>query len=130
MGWLLALVLSAGDAGAKPISVQNQKLFDDYASNEVAADKRYRGQLVEVTSILRGVEKDFTDGIVFKLGTRNPYLSTYAALETAVAEKDDRIEKLSPGDKVVLTCVCVGRNLGVPVLGGCVLQKAFRRQPE
>ncbi len=126
----LALVLSAGlpDAGPpKPLAVDNRKLFDDYGSNELAADRKYRGQILEVTSILDRVEVDETGGIVFYLTSRNPFSFTYAALETEAAKKDDRIEKLTRGDKVVVTCVCVGRKVGMPLLGGCVLKKAFRR---
>lgn len=118
------------DAGVKPLAVDNRRLFDDYATNEFAADKRYRNQILTVTGVLSAVETDETGGAVFRLVTRNQFLPTYAALETGPALKDDRIEKLAPGDKVIITCVGVGRHLGVPVLGGCVLQRAFRRSSE
>lgn len=114
----------------KPTAVDNRKIFDDYSSNEVAADKKYNGQLLEITSILHSVEKDDGGGIVLRLATRNQFVQSYAALDSARAEGDDRIVKLARGDKIVVTCVGVGLTAGIPVFGGCVLQKAFRRQPE
>lgn len=125
LAWLLA---GSPDAGVKPIAVDNRALFDAFTANEVAANKRYKNQIVQVTGIISAVEED--EGIVFRLATRNRFMSTYAALETAAAAKDDRIEKLTPGDRVIITCVCVGKNQGVPVLGGCVLDKAFRHPTE
>ncbi len=50
--------------------------------------------------------------------------------QVAETKGDDRIEKLTRGDKIVVTCVGVGLTAGIPVFGGCVLQKAFRRSAE
>jgi len=128
---LLALLMTGGpDAGVKNLAVDNRKLFDDYNANQLSADKKYKNQILDVTAILDQLELDEEGGIVLHLVTRNPFMRTYAALETAAAKNDDRIEKLTKGDKVIITCVCVGRNQGVPVLGGCVLQKAFRSTPQ
>lgn len=127
---LLALLLAGSpDAGPAPIAVESRALADAFDSNEVAANRRYKGKLVRVTGILNGVDQD-TEGITFRLAVRNPYLSTFAGLDSSAASKDDRIEKLTRGDKVIVTCVCVGRQAGTVLLGGCVLEKAFRHPSE
>ena len=46
------------------------ELFEACEANEVAADARFKGETLEVTGIVEGIDKDFVGNAVVKLRTK------------------------------------------------------------
>jgi hypothetical protein len=51
------------------IRVSIAQILRDYKANEVAADEKYKGQVIEVTGVVGEIKKDITDSIYVTLGT-------------------------------------------------------------
>ncbi len=96
------------------IVVKASKLYSDYDSNEVKADKKYKDKLLEVTGIVNDI------GV--SLGQTYVCLSTgeqYSAFSVQCFFDDeddiDKVSELSKGDKITLSGTCTGMSMNVTV---------------
>ena len=49
-------------ADTKPnLIVSAKKLYKDYNANEIAADEKYKGKIIEVTGVIRDIGNDIMD---------------------------------------------------------------------
>lgn len=99
-----------------PVIVDARTLVVDYESNEVAADKMYKGKMLEVSGTVAGIDSDFSDGAIVKLIGKNEF-------QVAQAQGDDGFtdyaSTLKKGENVVLICKSDGEVIGFPQLSKC-----------
>lgn len=126
----VALVLSVGSSTDKEKKEKAQKvarattqvrvgapqLATEYAANEVAADGKYKGKIIEVTGIVDSVGKDVLD---------NPYVSlsggrgNFMGVQCYFAKHDlGSLSKLAKGQRVTLKCRGAGKTVS-PSLKSC-----------
>lgn len=79
------------------ITVSASQMAKDYESNEIAADEKYKGKMVQITGVVDGVEKDLMDNPFLSLdsGWSGYYLHCYF-------EDTKPLVKLKKGQKVTV----------------------------
>lgn len=98
------------------IKVTASKLAEDYKANEVAADAKYKGNLVEVSGIIGTIGKDITDTPYVTLSIGQYEITTVQCMfgrndQTALAS-------LSKGQSITLQGEVSGK-LGNIIVRGC-----------
>lgn len=88
-----------------------QQLARDYHDNEVAADEKMKGKIIEVSGSVQSIDKSFTDSIIIALRTGNEFMA--ARMNMDDSEKDKAMI-LKRGAKVVIRCERMTRTLGSP----------------
>ncbi len=101
------------------IKISAVKLYKDYKANEVAADEKYKGKILEVTGTID--EISVTLGTIFVSLLVDEY-----GLETVKGMFSDKykskIAELKKGQKITIKGVCDGLTLGIAVsLNNCVI---------
>jgi hypothetical protein len=88
------------------------QILSDYKGNEVAADNRYKGRLIQVSGAVGDIKKDFTDNLYVTLGTGALY-----ELPTVQAFFDDSMNQqlgnLRKGQKLTVVCRVKGLMMNV-----------------
>jgi hypothetical protein len=117
---------SATDAPEAADAVTAGRLFADYEENEVSADNKYRGKLLEVTGVIKKISKDFLDKPYVELLTGDRY-----GLKEVWAYFDDEglLGKLRKGEKLVLRCRGSGATMSTPMLKSCTLEHIYEWVP-
>lgn len=110
---------TAGAPVETAIPVTAQQLFDAYDSNEVAADKQYKGQLLQISGTVASIDSGLTDNAQVQLATSNDFMSVSA---TGDESFDDAAASLGKGQSVTLLCRGEGEVIGSPMVGDCVIQ--------
>lgn len=100
------------------VRVSVQQLFDDYEANEVAADEKLKGKIIEVTGTVQSIDKDFTDSIVVTLRTSNEFMPGRMAVPDSQKQQAMALKK---GAKVVMRCEKMSRIVGSPAGRDCVI---------
>lgn len=96
------------------LQVAAPKLFDDYQSNEVAADQQYKGKTLEVAGTVSGISKNAFGSIYVELRTSNEFMGIHAnGLPENVAAG------LTKGQKITVRCTGNGLLMGSPMLDDC-----------
>lgn len=88
-----------------------KQLYQDYEANEVAADEKMKGKLIEVSGVIESIDKDAFDNIVLHLKTGNSFAAAMITLKDS--EKDAAI-KLKKGNKITVICTSMLRLLSSP----------------
>lgn len=96
--------------------VTARQIFEAYQNNEVAADRMYKGQMLEVTGTISGIDSDFSDDAVVKLATSNQFMDVMAKGDD---DFNNAAAQLSKGQKVKLQCVGGGEIAGSALLKKC-----------
>jgi hypothetical protein len=93
------------------------QLIEDYASNEVAADGKYKNQLLEISGTVQSVSED-------PLG--NPYVMVSASIQTPNGvqgdfsqDQDGELSSLNPGQYITIECMGRGDVLGTVTATNC-----------
>ena len=92
--------------------------IEEYRTNEVAADERFKGRTIVLDGVVDGISKDFLD---------NPYLTirTGVMYQTIHADFDDRhksdLARLQRGKRVRIKGRVKGMMIGSVILGNCQL---------
>lgn len=102
------------------IKVSARSLLVDYHRNEVAADNKYKGQILAVSGTVKSIEKDMFDNIDVLLWTGSEFEAAHATLDNADAAKAAKLER---GQEIMLFCVGNGMIMGSPMLDGCRIVK-------
>ncbi|MFJ2365833.1 hypothetical protein ACIPIN_19360 [Pseudomonas sp. NPDC087697] len=88
------------------------QILSDYKGNEVAADNRYKGRLIQVTGAVGDIKKDFTNNLYVTLGTGAMY-----ELPSVQAFFDDSMNQqlgnLRKGQKITVVCRVKGLMMNV-----------------
>ncbi len=107
------------DVAESAIPVTAAELYNAYDSNEVAADKQFKGKLLEITGTIESINSGISDQAVLELGTGEMFM-------TVSAEGDDNFTDiaatLGKGQQVHLICRGAGEIIGMPMLDKCVFQ--------
>ena len=95
-------------------AVSARDLFAAYETNEVAADQRFKGKVIEVTGRIEGIDQDFSDQPLVRLDSGDMIRSVQAGgLDASIAAT------LSKGSEVTLVCIGAGEVVGTPRLDEC-----------
>jgi hypothetical protein len=102
---------------AKPeVSVTASDYYDEYESNEVAADNKYKGKLLQITGRVSGVRKTL-GSVYIDLESSNPYL--FVACEMS---DESAAASVSKGSQVTIIGSGAGKVV-YPQLEDCQLAK-------
>lgn len=130
---LLAVVMcgklsSSGTAGgpmsvAAPsavpvVQVDAMTLWREYDANEVAADLKYKGQMLAVTGTVFSIDKNFADDIIVRLESPNSFRTIMATLHDSQVAAAARLTK---GSNILMSCRGAGSIMGSPSLNDCVV---------
>jgi hypothetical protein len=106
-------------ANEPEIAVHATQLLADYKANEVAADERYKGKVIQVTGYVDSIGKDILDSMYVTLKAGGRY--EFASVQCFFPKKDkDQLSQLRKGQAVTITGRCQGKMMNV-LLKGCVL---------
>lgn len=81
------------------ISITAGDLYQAYEDNEIAADKNYKGKLLEVTGTISDFGVDVFGTSYIKLDTGGPFKDTQVFFKKG---EDDKIAELSKGESVTV----------------------------
>lgn len=103
---------SSSSSSAQVMQVGIQQLLADYKNNEVGADNKYKGNLIEVTGIISDVKKDILDNLYVTLGTGRAF-----EIPEVQAFFDDSMNNqlagLNKGQQLTVVCRIDGLMLNV-----------------
>jgi len=100
------------------ISVEAEELVQAYTANEVAADQRYKGKLLEVSGTVDIIGKDIlnTPYITFR-----PDKTSFTGVQAMFSKGDeDQLAALKKGDQVRVKCRGRGKMMNV-LMDSCAL---------
>lgn len=94
------------------IQVDITKILSDYKNNEVAADNRYKGKLVEVTGLVDDIKKGLMDDLYVTIGTGEqfeiPQIQAFFD-----DEMNSQLSQLNKGELVTVVCRVDGLMMNV-----------------
>jgi hypothetical protein len=96
------------------------RLFQEYETNEVAADVKMRGKLLLIRGFVQSIDKDFTDSIIVRLRTSNNFQTVNLAINPG---RETLLAQLQKGDDVDISCTKMIRILTSPTGSDCVLRR-------
>ncbi len=103
------------------ILVTSANLSKEYSENEVAADQKYKGKLVEISGKITSVDNDtFDDGMIVRLSD-GKYDVNNAWCYMKESERD-KVLAFKKGQQVTLIGKGDSATLGSPVLKDCTLK--------
>lgn len=107
------------ELGSASYKMRAAELFEEYQKNEVAADGRYKGQVLEVSGLVKDIGNDIMNSPYVILGENvdNP-IGTQALF--APSERDG-VAELSKGSRVTVRCRGGGKMMNV-ILRDCTLR--------
>lgn len=105
-------------------TVSAQKLLDDYANNELAANKKYKAAKVRVTGKAEKIGEDAFGNAFVDL--KGKALLQYVHLY--VSTSDEYVVKLNKGDNVDMVCQIQSYVLNTPSLNSCVESGRYYHQ--
>lgn len=101
------------------LPVTASELYSAYEGNEVAADKKYKGKLLEVTGTVDAIDSSIGDQAVVRLQTSNSFASVQAKGDDKFT---DAAATLNKGHQITMICKGDGEVIGSPMLKDCVIQ--------
>ncbi|MBE0446027.1 OB-fold protein [Psychrobacter sp. FME5] len=111
--------VSSSAEPAELIAVTARELFTAYDKNEVAADKQFKGKMLEVTATVSSIDSGFSDNAIVQLNTGNDFQSVSAEGDETFT---DIASTLNKGQEVTMICQGGGEIIGSPMLDNCVIQ--------
>ena len=102
-------------SGAQPkpdFTVSAADLCREYVANSIAADFKYKGKLIEVSGMVKAIDKDFADTIYVILDSQNPESVTDAQLYFSDAHEKEAAA-LNKGEHFGAICRCDGKFMDV-----------------
>lgn len=100
----------------KAITVSAVELYKSYSANEVAADQKYKGKLLQISGTVQSIDKSVFNTIVVHLRSGNEFSSVYAELEDM---HEQIAAQLTKGEKINFLCQGGGRLLDSPIVRKC-----------
>ena len=98
------------------LKVSAVKLYNDYNANEIAADEKYKGQIIQVTGIIRDIGNDIMDNAYVTL-IGDQY---FGDIQCYFNEKSI-VAGLSKGKKITVVGNCSGLMINVQV-NNCIVK--------
>ena len=101
----------------EPIKITPKQLADEYDENEIAADQKYKGKILEMSGEIDDFGKGIFDAPYIKLEAG--FLSwVYCYLSKSY---EPQLAQLSKGQRVTVQGVCDGIGFAYPELKDCIL---------
>lgn len=98
--------------------VSANDLFKEYEANEVAADNKYKGKLVNVQGQVQSITKDAFNNVIVQLTTPNQFMSVYGKIQPA---EENKAAALTKGQDAHLYCKGGGKIVGSLMLNDCTI---------
>jgi formylglycine-generating enzyme required for sulfatase activity len=102
------------------------ELVDGYSKNEIAADEKYKGKVIEVSGVIGSIGKDITNSMFVILGTGGNFSFRYVQCFFADSE-EGKLARLSKGQLVTIKGECAGLMMNV-LVKGCVMSALLRQE--
>lgn len=99
----------------KAIVITARKLYEDYRSNEIASDEKYKDKILDITGNVLQIKKDILDDLFVLLDAGNPIMGVQAYFGDRHKSK---LANLKKGDRVVIRCRGAGL-MGNAIVKGC-----------
>lgn len=117
-GIALFLFMQFGPKSAETpaIKITAESLYDEYDANEIAADQRYKGHVLEVSGTIHSIGKAGSPYV--QLDRSGPWPNP-AAICYFDSSNDAGLARLSKGDRIVIRGKCTGRSLASVSLREC-----------
>ena len=104
-------------ADTKPnLIVSAKKLYKDYNANEIAADEKYKGKIIEVTGVIRDIGNDIMD-IAYVTLVGDQY---FGDIQCYFSEKSV-VASLSKGKRITIIGNCSGLMMNVHI-NNCIVK--------
>ena len=98
------------------VTISASKLYKEYNENEIAADEKYKGKIIEVTGVIRDIGNDIMDNAYITL-VGNEY---FGDIQCYFNEKSV-VSKLSKGKRITVMGSCSGLMINVQV-NDCIVR--------
>ncbi len=98
------------------ITISASKLYKEYNENEIAADEKYKGKIIEVTGVIRDIGNDIMDNAYITL-VGNEY---FGDIQCYFNEKSV-VAKLSKGKRITVIGSCSGLMINVQI-NNCIVR--------
>ena len=98
------------------ITISASKIYKEYNENEIAADEKYKGKIIEVTGVIRDIGNDIMDNAYITL-VGNEY---FGDIQCYFNEKSV-VAKLSKGKKITVIGSCSGLMINVQI-NNCIVR--------
>ena len=107
---------------AKPaIVVSAVRLYGDYKENEIAADAKYKGNVVKVSGIVNSIGKDILSTPYVTLAADQYGFST---VQCMFSRQDEPVlAQVSKGSSITLQGTVSGYTILTPIINGCQIVK-------
>ena len=98
------------------VTISASKLYKEYNENEIAADEKYKGKIIEVTGVIRDIGNDIMDNAYITL-VGNEY---FGDIQCYFNEKSV-VAKLSKGKRITVIGSCSGLMMNVQI-NNCIVR--------
>ena len=98
------------------VIISASKLYKEYNENEIAADEKYKGKIIEVTGVIRDIGNDIMDNAYITL-VGNEY---FGDIQCYFNEKSV-VAKLSKGKRITVIGSCSGLMINVQI-NNCIVR--------
>ena len=98
------------------VTISASKLYKEYNENEIAADEKYKGKIIEVTGVIRDIRNDIMDNAYITL-VGNEY---FGDIQCYFNEKSV-VAKLSKGKRITVIGSCSGLMINVQI-NNCIVR--------
>ncbi len=102
-----------------PMQVTADTLYSAYNQNQVAADAKYKGNLVEVTGVIGSIGKDILNNPYVTLNTGEYSLPSVQCMFSQADES--KLTSLSSGQRITLEGTVSGETLTLVEVDGCTV---------
>ena len=110
---------AAAEATVPVEAVTAQELFKAFDENEVAANRRFEGKLVEVSGTIQSISAGIGGDPVVALKTENEFMPARIYLDE---DSEDAVATLKQGQELTARCESASVIIGSPSLNDCVLK--------
>ena len=98
------------------VTISASKLYKEYNENEIAADEKYKGKIIEVTGVIRDIGNDIMDSAYITL-IGDEY---FGDIQCYFNEKSV-VAKLSKGKRITVIGSCSGLMINVQI-NNCIVR--------
>ena len=98
------------------VTISASKLYKEYNENEIAADEKYKGKIIEVTGVIRDIGNDIMDNAYITL-VGDEY---FGDIQCYFNEKSV-VAKLSKGKRITVIGSCSGLMMNVQI-NNCIVK--------
>jgi len=112
------------DKKVETIKVNAIQIYNEYKENEVSADKKYKGKLIDVSGEVDKIGKDIMDNPYVSLVTLKNSIMNLSMVQCSFnSDKSNELALLKKGTKVIIRGEGKGSMATIVEIGNCELLK-------